>query len=239
MRTGFSVALVALAVWTMRPVPVDAWGFNGHRFITERALDLLPHAIRPFFQQYKTVLVEHSIDPDTYRTVGFTEEPPRHFLDMDAYGPFPFKDLPHDYTEAVAKRVAPELAAKWIINELPRALEDKPIGSVDPEQIALLLAAVADGTVAANAAKGVLGELVRTGGRFADVQTVAAPGGDLEPAIDAVIAANPEKAAQYKAGKTGLLGFFVGQVMKAAFSGFAAITASIAGSRSAAGAATV
>jgi Asp-tRNA(Asn)/Glu-tRNA(Gln) amidotransferase B subunit len=30
-----------------------------------------------------------------------------------------------------------------------------------------------------------------------------------------VIAANPEKAAQYKAGKTGLLGFFVGQVMKA------------------------
>jgi len=31
-----------------------------------------------------------------------------------------------------------------------------------------------------------------------------------------VIAANPEKAAQYKAGKTGLLGFFVGQVMKAA-----------------------
>jgi Asp-tRNA(Asn)/Glu-tRNA(Gln) amidotransferase B subunit len=33
-------------------------------------------------------------------------------------------------------------------------------------------------------------------------------------AVDAVIAANPDKAAQYKAGKTGLLGFFVGQVMK-------------------------
>ena len=31
-----------------------------------------------------------------------------------------------------------------------------------------------------------------------------------------MIAANPDKAAQYKAGKTGLLGFFVGQVMKAA-----------------------
>ena len=37
---------------------------------------------------------------------------------------------------------------------------------------------------------------------------------DVTGAVDAVIAANPEKAAQYRAGKTGLLGFFVGQVMK-------------------------
>jgi Asp-tRNA(Asn)/Glu-tRNA(Gln) amidotransferase B subunit len=43
----------------------------------------------------------------------------------------------------------------------------------------------------------------------------ATPAADLGAAIDAVLAANPEKAAQYRAGKTGLLGFFVGQVMKA------------------------
>jgi len=119
-------------------------------------------------------------------------------------------------TEAVATRVPPELAAKWIINELPRALEDREIRTVDAEQLGLLLAAVADGSLAASAAKGVLGELVRTRKRFAELRTAAAPAADLGPAIDAVIAANPEKAAQYKAGKTGLLGFFVGQVMKAA-----------------------
>jgi len=119
-------------------------------------------------------------------------------------------------SEAVAKRVPPELAAKWIINELPRALEDKPIDSVDPEQMAQLLTAVVDGSLAASAAKAVLGELVRTGKPFADLRTAAAPAADLAPAIDAVIAANPEKTEQYKAGKTGLLGFFVGQVMKAA-----------------------
>ena len=44
---------------------------------------------------------------------------------------------------------------------------------------------------------------------------LAAPTSDLGAAIDAVIAANPDKATQYRAGKTGLLGFFVGQVMKA------------------------
>src|SRR2546426_5385998 len=38
--------------------------------------------------------------------------------------------------------------------------------------------------------------------------------GDLEPLIDQVLAANPEQVALYRAGKEGLLGFFVGQVMK-------------------------
>ena len=38
--------------------------------------------------------------------------------------------------------------------------------------------------------------------------------GELDPVIDAVIAANPGQAEQYRGGKEGLLGFFVGQVMK-------------------------
>ena len=106
MRKVFTAAAVALAVCTLRPAPVGAWGFSGHKFITERAIDLLPSEIRPFFQTFRTTVVEHSIDPDTYRTIGWVEEPPRHFLDMDAYGPFPFKDLPHEYSQAVARRGA-------------------------------------------------------------------------------------------------------------------------------------
>ena len=66
--------------------PSDAWGFTAHKFIMDRAIALLPPEIRPFFESYRTTVVEHAIDPDTYRTMGFVEEPPRHFLDMDAYG---------------------------------------------------------------------------------------------------------------------------------------------------------
>jgi len=60
--------------------------------------------------------------------------------------------------------------------------------------------------------------MVATGRSAPDLaaDVAATPAGDLTTAIDAVIAANPDKAAQYKAGKTGLLGFFVGQVMKSA-----------------------
>jgi hypothetical protein len=104
MRKVLPVALVALVLSGLRSEPIGAWGFNGHRFITERAIELLPPEIRPFFQANRVQVVEHSIDPDTYRTMGFTDEPPRHFLDMDAYGPFPFTNLPRDFKEAVAVR---------------------------------------------------------------------------------------------------------------------------------------
>ena len=106
MRNMLTAAVVALAVVTLRPITVAGWGFSGHKYITGRAIELLPSEIRPFFEKFKTTVVEHSIDPDTYRTVGWAEEPPRHFLDMDAYGPFPFKDLPHEYSAAVEKRGA-------------------------------------------------------------------------------------------------------------------------------------
>ena len=104
MRKALPAALVALVLSTFGSARITAWGFNGHRFITERAIDVLPPELRPFFQANRAQVVEHSIDPDTYRTMGFVEEPPRHFLDMDAYGSFPFSNLPRDMKEAIAVR---------------------------------------------------------------------------------------------------------------------------------------
>jgi Asp-tRNA(Asn)/Glu-tRNA(Gln) amidotransferase B subunit len=89
---------------------------------------------------------------------------------------------------------------------------------VSSAELGAMLAAVDDGSLSSSAAKGVLVELVRGGRSFTELRAraAAAPVADLGAAIDAVIAANQDKAAQYKAGKTGLLGFFVGQVMKSA-----------------------
>ena len=85
------------------PGPAAAWGLDVHKFIMARAIGLLPPEIRPFFQKYEPSIVERAIDPDLWRTVGWIEEPPRHFVDMDAYGPYPFKALPHDQAEAVKR----------------------------------------------------------------------------------------------------------------------------------------
>lgn len=103
MRRTASLLSACAAVAVLLPSAAHGWGFAAHQYITARAIALLPAAIRPFFLKYETTVVEHSIDPDTYRTMGWIEEPPRHFVDMDAYGPFPFAELPHDYDAAVAK----------------------------------------------------------------------------------------------------------------------------------------
>jgi len=106
MRKVVVLAVLALALSTIPSARVSAWGFDGHKFITDKAIDQLPEGLKPFFQKFRITVVEHAIDPDTYRTMGWADEPPRHFLDMDNWGPFPFADLPHDYRAAVAKRGA-------------------------------------------------------------------------------------------------------------------------------------
>jgi hypothetical protein len=125
MRTK-AVAALALLFTLTRPAPAAAWGTEVHKFITARAIALLPAEIRPFFEKYATTIVEHSIDPDLWRTAGFVDEPPRHFVDMDSYGPYPFKELPHDYDAAV-KRYGLEFVTKngtvpWRTEEMYKQL---------------------------------------------------------------------------------------------------------------------
>jgi hypothetical protein len=127
MRTK-AVAVLAMLCMLARPAPAAAWGTEVHKFITARAIALLPPEIRPFFEKYSTTVVEHSIDPDLWRTAGFVEEPPRHFVDMDSYGPYPFKELPHEYDAAV-KRYGLDFVTRngtlpWRTEEIYRQLVD-------------------------------------------------------------------------------------------------------------------
>lgn len=104
MSRRFAVIVVVTATLVSAAPRLGAWSFEAHQFITGRALDLLPAAIKPFFDKHREYIVAHAIDPDLWRNAGFEEEPPRHFVDMDAYGPPPFSALPHDFNAAVAQR---------------------------------------------------------------------------------------------------------------------------------------
>ena len=124
-RLIVAVAMFALLV---TPRPAAAWGIEVHKFIMSRAIELLPSEIRPYFQKYQASVVEHAGDPDLWRTVGWLEEPPHHFVDMDAYGPYPFTQLPHDYDEAV-KRYGLEFVQKngtlpWRSEEIYKKLAE-------------------------------------------------------------------------------------------------------------------
>lgn len=113
----------------------QAWGFEAHKFIMERAIALLPAELRPMFEAHRATLIERSIDPDTWRTAGFAhEEDSNHFLDLDwqGFGPYPFNGLPRDYTAAIAKfgrnRLRETGTLPWRVEEvygsLRRAFED-------------------------------------------------------------------------------------------------------------------
>jgi hypothetical protein len=106
-KTIAAVGLVAL----LAPTPAQAWGFEAHRFVMDRAIALLPDALRPLFEKNRALLVERSVDPDTWRSAGFESEPPNHFVDLDweGFGKYPFRDLPRDYADAVEKFGAPRI----------------------------------------------------------------------------------------------------------------------------------
>ena len=129
-------ALVAMALAVMVSARTEAWGLDAHRFIVARAIDLIPDSIRPFFKRHQAFIVEHSVDPDLWRTAGFLDEPPRHFLDFDAYGRYPFSGLPHDVERAIEKfgsaTVTKNGLLPWrtaeMVDRLTRAFADQKRG---------------------------------------------------------------------------------------------------------------
>ncbi|HEU0051880.1 MAG TPA: hypothetical protein VFQ39_01840, partial [Longimicrobium sp.] len=123
------------------------------------------------------------------------------------------------FEAALGRGADPASVANWVIHELPRevgdmALENLPFSGRELGELAGL---VADGTLSTGAARQVLHEMVEKGGHPRELvdalglRQVSDPSA-LAPVIDEVIAANAAKADEYRAGKTGLLGFFVGQV---------------------------
>ena len=130
-----------------------------------------------------------------------------------------------DYFEAaLAAGAEPKLAANWICGELTAALnrDDLPISAapIGPAALAGLLTRIADDTISGKIAKDVFAAMWQGEGEADAI--IAARGlkqitdtGAIEAAVEAVLAANPEQVEQLKAGKDKVLGFLVGQVMKA------------------------
>jgi hypothetical protein len=128
--------LIVITAVLLAPARADAWGFEAHRWIMDRAIALLPAPLRPLFEANRAMVVERSIDPDTWRTAGFAAESPNHFLDLDweGYGTYPFRELPRDLAAAIAKfgreRIEQNGTVPWRAEEfygnLTRAFESYP-----------------------------------------------------------------------------------------------------------------
>lgn len=128
-----------------------------------------------------------------------------------------------EYFEQLVKDVDAKLAANWMMAELfgrlnkaSLSIENSPVNA---KKFRGLLALIADDTISGKIAKEVFDLMFETG---QDAAVIVEEKGlrqvtdlsAIEKVIDEVIAANPDKVAEYKSGKDKLFGFFVGQVMK-------------------------
>ena len=130
-----------------------------------------------------------------------------------------------DFFEAVAQGRDAKSAANWVINELAGRLnkEGKTVASspMSAAQLGAILDLVGEGTISGKIAKDVF-EIVWSEGRDADPRAIVEQRGlkqvtdvgAIEKIVDDIIANNPDKAEQAKTKPT-LIGWFVGQVMKA------------------------
>jgi aspartyl-tRNA(Asn)/glutamyl-tRNA(Gln) amidotransferase subunit B len=135
-----------------------------------------------------------------------------------------------DFFETVARstKAAPKVAANWVQGELTAALhrDSLEIGEskVSAAALASLLDKIADGTISGKIAKevfevlwtnhasgeGAVGEIIDKRG-LVQISDSAS----IDALVDQVIAANAAQVEQFRAGKQQVLGFLVGQVMKA------------------------
>lgn len=78
------------------------WGFYAHRKINFLAVFLLPPEMLVLYKPHSNFLSEHAVDPDK-RRYAMAIEGPRHYIDIDHYGRYPYDSLPRQWSKAVAK----------------------------------------------------------------------------------------------------------------------------------------
>ncbi|MFM9942106.1 MAG: Asp-tRNA(Asn)/Glu-tRNA(Gln) amidotransferase subunit GatB [Hyphomicrobiaceae bacterium] len=128
-----------------------------------------------------------------------------------------------DFFETVAKGRDGKLAANWVINELFGRLnkegKDVAASPMTARQLGAIIGLITDGTISGKIAKDLFEIVWTEGGDPAEIVEKrglrqVTDTGAIEKSIDDIIARNPDKVAQVQA-KPAMLGWFVGQVMKA------------------------
>src|ERR1700677_106111 len=129
-----------------------------------------------------------------------------------------------DFYETVARGRDAKIAANWVtgdffaaLNRLGRSIEDPPVSAA---ALGGWLDLMADNTINGRIAKDVFEAMVESGKEAATIVDEkglrqVTDTGAIDAAVDRILAANPDKVAEYRSGKDKLFGFFVGQTMKA------------------------
>jgi len=94
--------LLIVALLTSLSQKCFCWGFYAHKKINYYAVFMLPPQMIVLYKSNIDFITEHAVDPDK-RRYAVSAEGPRHYIDIDHYGSYPFDALPRKWNDAVAK----------------------------------------------------------------------------------------------------------------------------------------
>jgi hypothetical protein len=123
MRKQIFISLGFLLLWQTS----FCWGFFAHRKINYYAVFLLPPEMLAFYKQNIEFIESHAIDPDK-RRYAVADEAPRHYIDINEYGEYPYPNLPRNFDSACQKfgrdTVLHNGIVPWWIVEMEKRLTD-------------------------------------------------------------------------------------------------------------------
>ena len=133
------------------------------------------------------------------------------------------KQVAEYFEEVVAAKADPKLVCNWISGELMRIMNENKVDirnvGILAESLASLIQFLQEGSISGKIAKTVFEEMVQSGKDPATIIEVrglkqVSDEGALRGLLETLLNNNPKQVEQYRAGKTQIKGFFVGQVMK-------------------------
>ena len=133
------------------------------------------------------------------------------------------KEISAYFENILSYGASPKIACNWVIGELTRVMNESGKSfheiKITPENLADLTKLIESGEISNKIAKTIFEEMLNSAKTPAHIieekgLKQISDAGKLGQIAEELLAANQEQVEQYRAGKTKLIGFFVGQMMK-------------------------
>jgi len=133
------------------------------------------------------------------------------------------KEISAYFEKILSYGASPKIACNWVIGELTRVMNEsgKSLDEItlSPENLADLTKFIESGEISNKIAKTIFEEMLNSAKTPAQIieekgLKQVSDAGELGKIVDELLAANQQQVEQYRAGKTKVMGFFVGQMMK-------------------------
>jgi len=101
VRRAACVLLTSLLVSALAPPPAQAWEARTQQLVVNRAVESLPYPLRAYYESNRNNIAQLAGDPSQWGDEA--NRPEQGFIQLDAYGTYPFAELPRDYNAAARR----------------------------------------------------------------------------------------------------------------------------------------